>query len=530
MIVEFGPARDEPAADARLWDLCIVGAGAAGLALAAEFLGDMRRVVVLESGLHQPDEYHTALNVVESSGLRHDGASEGRVRAFGGTTRSWGGQLVPMRPSEVTARPWLGIGAWPVTLEELQPYYRRAERLLRTEGPPYDESLWPRLGLQPPPFDGDRLCVRFSQWASLGRRNFAVLWRRQFARSQNVHVLLGATAVAVRSSVVGAHCEAIEIRARSGRTASIRARRFVIACGGIENARLLLASPGSDGTNIANRSGTLGRFFQDHVSYAAGEILPRERRRFQAIFDPRYIGNTMYSVKLEPTDASMRSHGWLNAMGHVAFQIPDSLGWLEVRRLLRALQSGRVQPPSFDETLAIARGSLALSKLAIARFTQRRRRSPATGRIMLMVDCEQAPNPESRITLDGHADALGVSRARLDWRVGELERRTLLEFARLLAREFERLGLGQVRLASEPSFHARDELGAARDIFHHMGTTRMSRTPDSGVTRPDLRCHDVDNLFVVGSSVFPTSGIANPTFTIIALALRLADHLKTLGV
>jgi choline dehydrogenase-like flavoprotein len=523
MIVEWGT--DHPADAAGSWDVCIIGAGAVGLALAAQFIGDPRRVLVLESGRDGSDEAAAELSLLDSVGTRHDGWRDGRVRGFGGTTRSWGGQLVPMRASEFAARPWVPESGWPLTLEEMQPYYRRTELLLRTAGPPYDESVSARLGVPLPAFDPATFCVRFSQWASLSRRNFAVLWRRQLARAGNITVLLGATAAAVRCSAAGNHCEGIEVRA-PGRATTIRARQFVIACGGIESARLLLASPSADGRGVANRSGTLGCFFQDHISYVAGELMPHVRGSVQSIFDPRYLGNTMYSLKVEPTDRAMREHGWLNAMGHIAFQIPAALGWMEARRLLRSLQAGRLALPSADEARALAGGGLMLTRLLLARWLTRRRRSPDAGRILLLVDSEQAPNAISRVSLDSRVDALGMPRARLDWRPGELEQRTLTGFSRSLAQEFARLNLGQVRLAQAPDFNTREELGSARDIFHHMGTTRMSLSADHGVTRPDLRCHDVDNLFIAGGSVFPASGIANPTFTALALALRLADQLK----
>jgi choline dehydrogenase-like flavoprotein len=526
MIRPSGAASDGLAPEDSSWDLCIVGAGAAGLALATQFLNTSWRVIVLESGLREPDAAADDLNTLASVGLRHDGWRSGRVRSFGGTTRAWGGQLVPMRASELEPRPWVPQSGWPVSLDELQPYYRRVEQLLRTEGPPYDATVWERLKVAPPQFDAADLCVRFSQWASLGRRNFSLLWRRELEKSQNLTVLLDATAVAVTCGPNG-HCEHIEVRSRSGRQFAIRARSFVLSCGGIETARLLLASasPGSNG--VANRSGLVGRFFQDHISYVAGEVEPVSRRALQYLFDPRYIGSTMFSVKLEPSDASMRRHGWLNAMGHIAFQIPDALGWMEVRRLMRSLQAGRLELPSFHESLAMLRGGAELTRLILTRALANRRRSPAAGRVLLLVDCEQAPNADSRVVLDTGVDALGMRRARLDWRLSELEGRTLIEFARRIAGELERLGLGKVRLAGRPDFELRDAPGAARDIFHHMGTTRMSRTAQTGVTRPDLRCHDIENVFIAGPSVFPSSGIANPTFTALALALRLADHLKS---
>lgn len=527
MIHDFGAAGDGFAPDAQVWDLCIVGAGAAGLALAAEFLQSPWRVLILESGLRAPDAAGDDLNTLESVGLRHDGWRAGRIRSLGGTTRAWGGQLVPMRASELESRPWVPDSGWPLKLEELEPYYRRAERLLRVEGPPYDEAVWPRLGVTPPAFDPAQFRVRFSQWAALGRRNFAVLWRRALERSRNVSVLLDATTIAVRCTPGGERCEAMDVRSRSGRQSSIRARAFVIACGGIETARLLLASPSANGHGVANGSGLVGRYFQDHISYVAGEVEPASRHLVQNLFDPRYVGSTMYSVKVEPTDAAMRSEGWLNAMGHIAFQIPDALGWMELRRILRSLQAGYLELPSLDESVAMLRGSVELTRLILTRYLAKRRRSPAAGSILLLIDSEQAPNRDSRVLLDTGVDALGMPRARLDWRVTDLERSTLVGFARRIAEEFARLGLGRIRLAGAPDFERRDTLGAARDIFHHMGTTRMSPAPQTGVTRPDLRCHDVHNLFVAGSSVFPAGGIANPTFTALALSIRLADHLKS---
>lgn len=522
MIGELGSA-SEPALDA---DLCIVGAGAAGLTLASQFLHSSWKVLVLESGLREPDQQAEELNTLACVGLRHDGWREGRVRCFGGTTRVWGGQLLPMRAAEVQARAWVPHSGWPLTVGELQPYYRRVEHLLRTQGPPYDMTAWPLLGMPPLELDPSLLRIRFSQWAPLGRRNFAVLLRRVLERSHNINVLLDATAVSLHSTPDGRRCESVEIGSRAGVRKQVRARCFVLACGGIEIPRLLLASPSPDGKGLANSSGAVGRYFQDHVSYWAGEIHPRVRRRVQDVFDPRYLNGTMYSIKLEPTDELMRKERWLNTMAHVAFQIPDALGWMEVRRLLRSIQAGKVELPSRDESLAMARGAAELSRLLITRLLAKRRLSPSSGAIRLLVDVEQAPNPDSRVLLDSRADSFGVPRARLDWRLGELEQHTLLGFARVVAGQIERNGLGRVQLAGPPDFGSRETLGAARDIFHHMGTTRMSRAPEEGVTRHDLRCHDVDNLYITGTSVFPTSGVANPTFTALALTLRLADHLK----
>jgi choline dehydrogenase-like flavoprotein len=509
-------------------DICIIGSGAAGLTLAAEFLDAPQRVLVLESGRTQPEALDSELNEVRSTGLRHDGAREGRVRAFGGTTRVWGGQLLPLRPSELAARAWVPYSGWPIELESLQPFYRRAELLLGIEGPPFDAAVWQRLRVAAPPLDPERLCFRFSQWAPLGRRNFAVMLRSRLAASRNVTVVLDATATALRCNPAGARVQTVEVQSRHGQRLSVKAAAFVVACGGIETARLLLASPGPEGRGVGNASDRVGRFFQDHISYVGAEIQPRSRAQLQQLFDPRYLGRTMFTVKMEATERWQRERGLLNVMAHLAFQIPEALGLLEVRRILRALQAGRVSLPSLDEVVALVHGSGELMRLVLRRVLEQRRASPRRGSVLLLIDTEQAPNPESRVTLDASADAFGMRKAVLDWRLTGLETKTLQEFGQMIAGEFERLGLASVALAGPPDFNRRDALGSARDIFHHMGTARMSHSPRDGVTNPDLRCHSVDNLFIAGAAVFPAGGISNPTFTAIALSIRLADHLKQL--
>jgi choline dehydrogenase-like flavoprotein len=235
----------------------------------------------------------------------------------------------------------------------------------------------------------------------------------------------------------------------------------------------------------------------------------------------------MYTCKIEPTDRVLAEHRLLNVMAHVKFEIPEALGVLELKRMLNDVQRGRLPIPSFRSAIAMTRGAGELARLVFARAALSRRAAPTGGRLLLMVDVEQAPNPDSRIRLADETDRLGMPKAIVDWRLSGLEAQTITRFSAMVARDWELAGLGAVEIARDLDFAARDVLGAARDIYHHMGATRMSDSTRDGVVDVNLRCHDVDNLYVASSSVFPTSGIANPTFTIIALALRLADRLKT---
>lgn len=505
-------------------DVCVIGAGAAGLGIASEFLETRHRVLVLESGGAARSEDADTLNETYSEGVPHSGSIDGRARVLGGATTAWGGQLIPLRESETQARPWVPHSGWPFGPDVLDPYYRRVERLLGVEGPPYDGRAWERLGTPAPGLDPLQFLYRFSQWAPLTRRNMALLLRAPLKASRNVEVLLGATVVDIAANADRTHVEHLEARAPDGRSFRIRARAYVVCCGGIDTPRLLLAAHAGQG--IANRSGLVGRFFQDHISYVAGEISPAARAAIRRHFEPRYRGGAMYTCKIEPTDRTLAEQGLLNVMAHVKFEIADALGLLEVRRMLKDVQAGRLPVPSLHSALAMARGAAELSRLAFARAVLSRRAAPSRGRLFLLVDVEQAPNPDSRIRLAADADRYGMPRAIVDWRLTGQELDTIRKFTRLLAADWARAGLGTIALAGEPDFSARDVPGAARDIYHHMGSTRMGTAPLDGVVDSGLRCHDVDNLYVAGSSVFPTGGIANPTFTILALAVRLADHLK----
>lgn len=501
-------------------DLCIVGGGAAGLALANELRGSALRVIVLESGETRRTEAADDMNITASVGLPHHGSTDGRARVFGGATTAWGGQLIPLRESETAHRDWVPHSGWPLALASLAPYYRRAEKLLGVEGPPYDEQVWERLGIAPPAFDHDALIARFSQWAPLSRRNFAVLMRKDLAASHNVDVMLGATLAGIESNAAHNHVTGILVRSTSGAAYRLRARQYIMCTGGIETPRLLLMA------GLANSSGALGRYFQDHISYVAALADPVSRERIRHHFEPRYCNAAMYTCKIEPTDRMQRRLGLLNCMAHIKFDIPDALGLLEARQVLRALQRGQMPIPSLDALWAMTKGSAELARLVFHRLVHARRAAPSRGAVYLLIDIEQAPNPDSRITLTDSCDALGLPRARVDWRLTNLEQHTAQCFRDLLQAQWRAARLGELTLAGAMDFNAAEGLSYARDIYHHMGTTRMSLGSGDGVVNTDLRCHDVDNLFVASSAVFPTSGIANPTFTILALTLRLAEHLK----
>jgi choline dehydrogenase-like flavoprotein len=504
VILDFACAGTPAELDA---DLCIVGAGAVGIATALEFVGTRSRVVVLESGGERPEPDTQRLYDSQLLGLGPSTVHDGRARVFGGTTTMWAGQALPLDQIDFSARAWVPRSGWPISLAQLEPYYRRAERLLGVPPVSYDEGSWPR-GL-PMPRTSEGLLRRFSTFSPVP--NFAASHGATLRRAGNVTVLLHANAVALRLRDDGATVEAIEIASLPGRSGRVRARRYVICCGGVETARLLLASRGPGNDGVGNDRGLLGRFFQEH-GHVKVPVVPVNRRALARLFHSKRIGGIRYFAKLAASPALQRRERTLNVGANICYDADANLA-------LRSLKNGA--------WLAATRHPRQLSAAGYRRIVLREKASEGSGTMYFCVQTETAPRRESRVTLDRRTDALGMPRAVVDWRVGCDELRTVQRFALRLDALLRTCRLGHLDLSGFPLEHDMDRLGErVLGGCHHAGTARMAADPRAGVVDHDCRVFGIENLFIAGSSVFPTSGWSNPTLTLLALGYRLADRLK----
>jgi choline dehydrogenase-like flavoprotein len=466
-------------------DVCIVGAGAAGLTIANELGGSELRVVVLESGGLEREADIDALNVGETDGLMPGRLVISRARGFGGTTQVWPGQSIRLAPEDFEYRSWIPHSGWPLPFEALDPYYERAEA---------------SLGIPPGATSPDRSA--FSPKPHLGRQ-----LRRVLAKASNISIVLHATAT---------HVDPREVVAASleGKTLIVRARVVVLCTGGIENPRLLLLA-GLGGKNV-------GRFFQDHPALWCADVLADDPSVLQDEFELFYRRGVRYARKLLlPRDVQRRDR-LLAGVANIAFDYGDDAPVRAAARLARRAVRRVPATGSFRDLGLALQGAGQVGSLVRARVVGGRPRGTTPLAIRVLGVIEQAPDPENRVELGSGRDAFGLRRPRLTWRVDQLERAT---FAAVTQHASERLaGVADVRpfdwLAS-PTWREH-----TFDTFHHMGATRMSLAEDEGVVDTNLRLHEAPTLFVCGSSVFPTSGAANPTLTIVALAIRLADFLK----
>jgi choline dehydrogenase-like flavoprotein len=470
-------------------DLCIVGAGAAGIALALELVGRPLRVLLLESGGFEPEPETQALYRGRVFGRPYFRLDSARTRRFGGSTNCWLGLCRPLDPIDFEVRDWVPHSGWPFDRAHLDPFYARAHDTCRLEDPVYDGSSWASAERPALPFVGGSVSTRNLQIAPV---RFGRVHRDRVTSARNVQTVLFANAVEIVANEAASAVERVRVATLSGRRFDVRARAFVLATGGIENPRLLLASNGVQREGLGNGRGLVGRFFMEHPRVVSGAWLPSSDALRLGLYRPHPRGRVENVALLTVSDATLRSERMLS---------------------FASLLAREAELPEFEVSLARMVHEMDAAP-----------GGPADRASFLLGECEQAPNPESRVRLVEERDALGMPRVQLEWRLSALDKRSLRRGHEILARELARAGLGRLQqLLSEDDHRWPEELAGGR---HHMGTTRMHADPARGVVDADCRLHGVSNLYVAGSSVFPTGGAASPTLTIVALALRLADHLR----
>ncbi len=508
-------------------DVCILGAGAAGITLARELEGTGLEVVVLESGAEtlEPDIQDLARgeSVGETLGFSDNPATldSVRLRQLGGTTNHWAGFCRPFDEVDFEVRPALERSGWPITRADLDPWYEAAHPVLGLGPYRFDWEHWvDEQGGGQPLLDTPLVQTGVYQIRDL---RFGPEYREELAAARDVTVHLRANAVDLRLDAGGDRVVEVRARTLGGVGFSVvEPAVVVVALGGIENPRLLLASNTQRPAGLGNEHDLVGRYFCEHFAVpAAVAAVGHDPDALSALFEAD-LGAQEGSLRVKGvvslTSEAVRDRGLLSltcqlVVGAYADERPRAISGL---------------------------GISEVAAVATATGSQRPRSS-----LYFLANAEQELNPESRVRLGRDRDPLGMPRVELDWQFTERDRSSILEGMALIGDELGRIGLGRLQVTPGTiRFERTDGIrpyvgGLAVDAdaadptgfelglgFHHMCTTRMAADPADGVVDADLRVHSVDNLFVAGSSSFGTAGAATPTYTLVALALRLADHLQ----
>ena len=491
-------------------DVCIVGGGPAGLTLAGELAGGAMDVILLESGGEEPVPRIQALNDGDVVGDAYAGLQVTRHRQLGGTSCIWntlvrrsvGAKYAPLDAIDLEERPSVDRSGWPFDHAELLPYYARAQQICGLGPLDYDAGCWTRgtRALLPPA--GPHLVSRVYQ---LGTRAELVAANIIRLRSVgNVRLCCNTTVLRLVTDGTGRRVVRAEAGSPGGARWTVRAKHFVLACGAVENPRLLLAS-GDSPEGLGNRYGWVGRCFMEHPRDRSITLTPRagDSYREWSFYDTHTATDgTCILGRLALSGDAVRSGELPNASATLLARLTprlervrDALG---ARRLLRPIGHWLV------------RGGHGWS------------RHPAPSRVLagftLLLNVEQEPHADNRVLLGSRRDAFGSPLPELHWRWRPADQRRLERLRAVVAGELEAMSVGRVTVARE--------LHPDPNAHHHAGTTRMHASERGGVLDPNGRVHALENLYVTGASAFPTAGFANPVLTIVALAVRLAEHLE----
>jgi choline dehydrogenase-like flavoprotein len=523
--------REDPGAIDVPSDVCVVGAGAAGITLARRLVQRGYSVCLLESGGLDYERATQDLYRGANIGMPYYELDQSRLRFFGGTVAIWGGRCALMDPIDFMKRPWVPHSGWPIGRPELDPYYREAHEIFEIGRFNYEDEVWRELGLADPHLDPAKLDIKLWRFDEVSERFTAMRAQDLFA-APKLRVLLHANAIKLQAGENAATIDHIEVRPLGGNIRKVRAGHYVLAGGAIENSRLLLASNDVEPRGIGNRNDHVGRCFMEHPAGRIARIETTQPYRIWALFQKRFMpSGPPLAPALRLGDKAQREHGALNSIVTFKLQRDPSRGATFGNKIYHRMVHS-VAPTIRGRKLdQLYRGVRAWVHHNVRNTVEQARARAGLTNLYVILRGEQAPNPDSRVVLSSERDALGQPRADLDWRLSDIDKHTARVMTQVIDAEFRHLGLGSAVPSDwladpSPQWPIDPSVGNhPLANYHQMGGTRMSGGPSEGVVDSDCRVHGYANLYVAGSSTFTTSGWANPTLTIAALALRLADHL-----
>lgn len=500
--------------------ICIVGGGVAGLLLARRLAGNGHRVIVLESGERTFDETIHSLNEIDDPAGTYTGALTGRFRGLGGSSSRWGGRLIPITSTVTGARDYIGQPAWPKNLSALDGYSEEIQAMFGVVRGSF-ESI-PASGRLPFITDAATLEPRWAKCAPFRKCNLAILFGHELEQSNAIEIWLGATVCAFSVDRERMRLKAVVAQSLDGKRLEVSADEFILAAGAIEVTRLLLLLDAGAEGRVFSECRALGRYFQDHIELELAEIDRSDPVRTNALFAYRFIHAIRRDLHLDLSEAAQRRDRVASAYFFVAMDLEGS-PLSEFKSIVQGLQRGEMAYAAFAR---LGRSLGTVGRVGLWRYGRGQLYVPRGVGLSLVARIEQFPAEQNRIRLSAQRDRLGVPKVRLEWSRTTEDERCFRSAAANLGRYWSASGLDAIcplRWSAAVLDKNVELASRARSAAHPSGSTRMGTDPLQSVVGPDLRCHALPNVAIASASVFPTAGSANPTFTIMKLALWLAE-------
>jgi choline dehydrogenase-like flavoprotein len=539
-------ARSLPENENIATQVCIIGAGPSGLTIAREFANQNVQVCLLESGGVEYDQDIQSLCDGTVIGDPYPDLRETRRRQLGGTAHCWEGQsgyrqygwrCLPLDEIDFESRDWVPYSGWPFTRADLDSFYERAQDVCQIGPYSYKVEDWQDQRAKPLKFKSTRLTTSISQYGL--RYPFTEQYPRELNQASNITTLLYASVVELETDETMQTVTRLRVMGGQNRQFWLQAKIVILATGGLENARLLLASNQQQPAGLGNQHDVVGRYFMDRPILSC-TLLPYDHRLFEQtnLYDIYLTKGVPVMARLQVAESVMRQEQLLNN-GAQLFPRPlahQQAATLSLRSLILELRQGKISQESLQRFQVALRGGdylLAAAFWSVVRQIPSLRQGDWSylplekrrfSQFEIFYQIEQAPDPNNRVMLSSEQDHLGQNRVEIHWRLNQIDIKSAIRVQEIWAEEFDKAGLGELQFARKRE----DWKFEKPAMHHHMGTTRMHIDPKQGVVDANCKVHGISNLFIAGSSIFPTCGYSNPTLTIIALSLRLADHIKTL--
>jgi len=489
-------------------DVCIVGAGAAGISIALDWMDSPFKVILLEGGGFEYDQKMQDLYRGNITGQKYYPLHNTRLHYFGGTTGHWGGLCSPFDPIDFIERDWVPDSGWPITREDLDPFYARAHEKLQLGPYNYDLAYWQKELPDMNAFPFDNKVIWNKMW-QFSQARFNSLYMDIISKADNIHLYTYANAVNIEANEDVSAINEIVIKNHAGKTHIVKAKHYILACGAVQNTRLLLASNSLAPKGIGNDHGLVGRYFMEHIEMATAEMW-----LLKPFTTNLYVYSGNPRAELAVTQQVQTEQRILNGTAGLS-PLPWAMN-LKSRMDILQVDNYDTSTARFFKNWSDA--ELKASEVKTGSITRA---------YEFQIRLEQAPNPNSRVTLSEEKDELGVPRSVLHWELTDLDKRSIRVINQLIGLQAGITGFARVRLkdflCDENDYSWPEDTNGG---WHHMGTTRMADDPKKGVVNANCQVHGINNLYIAGSACFATSGAPNPTLTLVALSLRLSDHVK----